>query len=51
MLMNNQLLNCSRRSKEIHVAAARTLRPDEDALGDCDFVHAEALARPAAYIL
>jgi hypothetical protein len=38
-------------SKEIHVAAARTLRPDEDALGDCDFVHAEARARPAAYIL
>ena len=38
-------------SKEIHVAAARTLRPDEDALGDCDLVHAEARARPAAYIL
>jgi len=38
-------------SREVHVAAARTLRPDEDALGDCDLVHAEARARPAAYIL
>ena len=38
-------------SKEIHVAAARTLRPEEDALGDSDLVHADARARPAAYIL
>jgi hypothetical protein len=38
-------------SKEVHVAAARTLRPDEEALGDSDLVHAEARARPAAYIL
>ena len=38
-------------SLEVHVAAARTLRPDEDALGDSDLVHAEARARPAAYIL
>ena len=38
-------------SKEVHVAAARTLRPEEDALGDNDLVHADARARPAAYIL
>ncbi len=35
-------------SKEVHVAAARTLRPEEDALGDSDLVHADARARPAA---
>jgi hypothetical protein len=38
-------------SKEVHVAAARTLRLDDDALGDSDLVHADARARPAAYIL
>ena len=38
-------------SREVHVAAASTLRPDEDALGDCDLVHAEARARPVACIL
>ncbi len=38
-------------SKEVRVAAARTLWPDEEALGDSDLVHAEARARPAAYIL
>ena len=38
-------------SMEVHIAAARTLRPDEDALGDSDLVHADARARPAAYIL
>jgi hypothetical protein len=37
-------------SKEVHVAAARKLRLD-DALGDSDLVHADARARPAAYIL
>ena len=45
------LLHVARRVEKVQVAAARTLRPDEDALGDCDLVHAEARARPAAYIL
>jgi hypothetical protein len=38
-------------SKEVHVAAASALRPDEDALGDCDRVHVEARARPVVHIL
>ncbi len=35
-------------SKEVHVPAASTLRPHDDALGDSNLVHADA---PAAYIL
>ena len=51
-MMKNLPLNCSRSGrKEVHVAAARMLRPDEDALGDSDLVHADARARPTAYIL
>jgi len=38
-------------SKAVHVAAAQALRPDEEALGESDLVHAEARAHPASNIL
>ena len=38
-------------SQAVHVAAARTLGLEDEALGDCDFVHSQARARPAALIL
>ena len=38
-------------SRSVHEAAWRTLGPDEEALGDCDFVHSQARARPAAIVL
>ena len=38
-------------ARAVHVAAAKRFSPIEKALGDADFVHAEARARPAATIL
>jgi hypothetical protein len=38
-------------SQAVHVAAARTLGLEDEALGDCDLVHSQARARPAALIL
>ncbi len=38
-------------SRIVYEAAWRTLGPDEQALGDCDFVHSEARACPAAIAL
>ena len=38
-------------SREVHAAAALTLLPLEQALGDCDLVHAEARARPVPLLL
>ena len=38
-------------SSSVHEAAWRTLGPEEQALGDCDFVHSQARARPAAIVL
>ncbi len=35
----------------VEKAAWRTLGPEEQALGDCDFVHSQARARPAAIVL
>ena len=51
-MMKNQLLNCSRSGLERSMSprCARCARSDEDALADSDLVHADARARPAAYI-
>ncbi len=38
-------------SRSVHEAALRTLSPEEQALGRCDFVHSHARARPAAAVL
>jgi hypothetical protein len=38
-------------SRSVHDAALHTLIQEEEALGDCDFVHSQARARPAATIL
>ncbi len=38
-------------SRSVHEAAWSTLGPEEQTLGDCDFVHSQARARPTAIVL